>query len=183
MDVSQLPLAEKLVKGQEIINKSSGNPAVPGNTAVLAAFSSAQAALESAMNGEISARGTVTQRKTVRANALETWIASLNGLAALTESATEGDAAAIESTGFGCARRGLRHSRCQRPRGWWRGRMARRAYAAELAAFARGEKLYGAEQPGSDHGDELGLFDELHDGFGECERRAAGSATGIAWRG
>ena len=42
INVSGLPLADKLVKGQDIITKSTNNPAVPGNATLLAAFVAAQ---------------------------------------------------------------------------------------------------------------------------------------------
>lgn len=100
-NVSELPLAEKLVRGQEIITKSTANPEVPGNAAVLAAFVAVQQALEDAMNEEVAARGAVTQKATVRKDALAAWITGINALAGFTESATGGMAAAIESAGFG----------------------------------------------------------------------------------
>ena len=42
INVCGLPLADKLVKGQDIITKSTNNPAVPGNATLLAAFVAAQ---------------------------------------------------------------------------------------------------------------------------------------------
>ena len=78
-NTSKLPVLDKLAKGQDIITKSTANPNVPGNTAVLTAFSTAQ---------------------TAREVALETWTAKLNALASFTESATSGDAGKIESAGF-----------------------------------------------------------------------------------
>ena len=42
INVSGLPLVDKLVKGQDIITKSTNNPAVPGNATLLAAFVAAQ---------------------------------------------------------------------------------------------------------------------------------------------
>lgn len=100
-NVSKLSLADKLVKGQEIITKSTANPDVPGNTAVLAAFSTAQTTLKTAMDVEVAARGTVTQKMTVREDAQADWTTKLNALAGFTESVTGGLAAKIESTGFG----------------------------------------------------------------------------------
>ena len=100
-NVSKLSLANKLVKGQEIITKSTSNPDVPGNATVLAAFVAAQTALEDAMNDEVAARGAVTQKVTVRNAAQAAWTTALNALAGFTESATDGEPAAIESAGFG----------------------------------------------------------------------------------
>ena len=100
-NVSKLPVADKLVKGQEIITKSTANPDVPGNAAVLAAFSTAQTALQTAMNNEVAARGVATQKMTLRGDAQKDWTTKLNALAGFTESATNGNAAKIESAGFG----------------------------------------------------------------------------------
>ena len=46
INVSGLPLADKLVKGQDIITKSTNNASVPGNATVLGTFVAAQAELE-----------------------------------------------------------------------------------------------------------------------------------------
>jgi hypothetical protein len=100
-NVSKLPIPQKILKGQEIITKSTSNPNVPGNTAVLATFVAAQAALVEKVNGEIAARGTAEQLMTERKDALKTWATALNALAGFTESATSGNAAEIESAGFG----------------------------------------------------------------------------------
>ena len=101
INTAKLPLADKLGRGQEIITKSTSNPDVPGNAAVLAAFVTAQDALTGAMNDEVAARSAVTQKVTVRQDALVEWTTTLNALAGFTGSATGGEAAAIESAGFG----------------------------------------------------------------------------------
>ena len=75
INVSGLPLADKLVKGQDIITKSTNNPAV-------------------------AARSAVPSKMTAREVAQENWMERLNLLASFTESATAGDAEAIESAGF-----------------------------------------------------------------------------------
>lgn len=51
INVSGLPLVDKLVKGQDIITKSTNNPAVPGNATLLAAFVTAQEDLDFANRG------------------------------------------------------------------------------------------------------------------------------------
>lgn len=99
-NTSKLPLPEKLLKGQDIITKSTGNANVPGNTTVLAAFTTAQTALQTTLNAEIAARSAVTPAMTAREVALDTWTAKLSALASFTESATSGDAGKIESAGF-----------------------------------------------------------------------------------
>ena len=100
-NASKLSLADKLVKGQEIITKSTTNPDVPGNATVLAAFSTSQTALQTAMNNEVAARGVVTQKMTLREDAQRDWTTKLNALAGFTESATNGNPGKIESAGFG----------------------------------------------------------------------------------
>ncbi len=101
MNVSSLTIPEKLVKGQDIITKSTSNPGVPGNTAVLAAFSAAQVAFTAANAAYEAVRQQARQLMTERDTAEQEWVASMNILAAFTESATDGDAAKIESAGFG----------------------------------------------------------------------------------
>ena len=97
INVSGLPLADKLVKGQDIITKGTNNPEVPGNATLLASFSAAQEDLGFANNAEVAA---VAARMTARETAQENWMEKLNLLASFTESATAGDAEAIESAGF-----------------------------------------------------------------------------------
>lgn len=99
-NVSGLPLVDKLVKGQDIITKSTNNPAVPGNATLLAAFVTAQEDLDFANKAEVAARSAVPAKMTAREVAQENWMERLNLLASFTESATAGDAEAIESAGF-----------------------------------------------------------------------------------
>ena len=64
INVSGLPLADQLVKGQDIITKSTNNPDVPGNATLLAAFMAAQQDLDFANNAEVAARSAVAARMT-----------------------------------------------------------------------------------------------------------------------
>ena len=100
-NVSKLALSGKILKGREIITKSTDNPEVPGNATVLAAFVTKQTGLEDAVDAELAARGTLTQMITLRKAALADWTTGLNALAGFTESATDGEPAPIESAGFG----------------------------------------------------------------------------------
>ena len=100
VNVTKLNLADKLQRGQAIITKSTGNPSVPGNATVLAEFVTAQADLDAAINTEVATRAAVPPTMTARETALEAWMTKLNMLASFTETATEGDAEAIESAGF-----------------------------------------------------------------------------------
>ena len=100
INAAKLPIAEKLVKGQDIITKSTSNPNVPGNTAPLAAFSTAQTALTAANAAYEPNRQAAATLMTARDNALEEWNTTLTGLAGFTESATGGEAEKIQSAGF-----------------------------------------------------------------------------------
>jgi hypothetical protein len=100
LNTSKLPVTDKLVKGQIIITQSTSNPNVPGNTAALAAFTTAQEALQAANAAYETNRQAGTQLLTARENAVAAWSAALNGLAGITELATGGDAEKIESAGF-----------------------------------------------------------------------------------
>ena len=100
INVAKLNLADKLVKGQDIITKSTANPSVPGNATVLAEFVTAQGGLEAAINAEVASRSALPPKMTARETAADAWMTKLNSLASFTESATEGDAEAIESAGF-----------------------------------------------------------------------------------
>lgn len=99
-NTSKLPLPGKIVKGQEIITMSTANPAVPGNGAVLTAFTNAQEDLISANDAYVAAQGAVQNLLAVRKDAIDAWNAALNVLASFTGSATQGDPTAILSTGF-----------------------------------------------------------------------------------
>jgi hypothetical protein len=100
INVDGLPLAQKILKGQDIVTKETANPNVPGNTAILAAFSTAQTALQTAVAAAIAARGASMQATTAQKDAEAEWKNQLTLLAAFTETATGGDAAKIETTGF-----------------------------------------------------------------------------------
>lgn len=100
MNTSKLSIPEKLGKGQEIITMSTANPAVPGNTALVTALSTAQAALVAANAAFEQGRQDCKQMMAARDAALVEWNAAVNGLAAFTESATGGDPTEILSTGF-----------------------------------------------------------------------------------
>lgn len=99
-NTAKLPIPDKLEKGQDIITKSTANPSVPGNTAVLAAFTNAQEDLVAANNAHVGAQTTLKNLMDQRDDALVSWNTALNSLAAFTESATQGDATKITSTGF-----------------------------------------------------------------------------------
>ncbi len=100
MNTSKLPIVQKLVKGQEIITMSTGNPAAPGNTALLAALTAAQTTLTVTNAAYEEARQAAKQALAARETALAAWNLALVPLAAFTESATGGDAEKILSTGF-----------------------------------------------------------------------------------
>jgi hypothetical protein len=100
LNVSKMPVADKIVRGQDIITKSTNNPAVPGNGASLTAFSNAQADLIAANDAYEGARTTCMNHRIARDNALTGWLTALKGLAGVTENETAGDAEKITSTGF-----------------------------------------------------------------------------------
>jgi hypothetical protein len=99
-NTTRLPILDKLMKGQDIITKSTGNPNVPGNAAALTAFTNAQADLEAANTAYESNRQTGVQLLAARDVALLAWNTALNGLAGVTENATGGEAVKILSAGF-----------------------------------------------------------------------------------
>ncbi len=100
LNTSKLPITGKLVKGKTIITKSTNNPNVPGNTAALALFSTAQEDLDAANAAYEAAKQQLAMLQTARDNALNQWNTTLVGLAGVTESATGGDAEKIQSAGF-----------------------------------------------------------------------------------
>jgi hypothetical protein len=99
-NTAKLPIMDKLLKGQDIITKSTTNPNVPGNAAALTAFTNAQADLEAANTAYESNRQTGVQLLAVRDDAVLAWNTALNGLAGVTENATGGEAVKILSAGF-----------------------------------------------------------------------------------
>jgi hypothetical protein len=96
----RLPIAEKLQRGQTIIELSTGNPNVPGNEAALAAFASVQGELAAAHAAYIAATQHAQMLLTVRDNLVAKWNTALNGLAGVTECATGGEPEDILSAGF-----------------------------------------------------------------------------------
>ena len=100
INVRKLALSEQILKGQDIITKSTENPDVPGNAAAVTAFSTAQTGLETAVAAEIAARTAVPPTMSARETARENWLEKLTALASFTQSATGGDMTKIESAGF-----------------------------------------------------------------------------------
>lgn len=100
LNTSKLPIPMKIVRGQEVITMSTGNPNVPGNTAAVTAFANAQADLIAANDAYEAARQACINLNILRQNALTVWNVSLTGLAGVTESITQGEAAKITSAGF-----------------------------------------------------------------------------------
>lgn len=99
-NVSILTLPQKLVKGQQIITMSTGNTNVPGNTALVTALTTTQAALTAANDSYEEARQALKGLLSARELALINWNIAVANLAAFTESATGGDADKILTTGF-----------------------------------------------------------------------------------
>ena len=99
-NTNRLSIADKIVKGQEIITKSTGNPNAPGNAAAVAAFLAAQEDLIAANDAHTAALGTLDTRMAGRITALNNWLVALSGLAGLTQSVTGGVEEKILSTGF-----------------------------------------------------------------------------------
>lgn len=100
LNVNRLPIADKVVRGQEIITLSTNNPDVPGNAAALAEFSEAQEALIAANNAYESHREETKNLLDRRKDALAAWITALTGLAGVTENVTQGNPTKITSAGF-----------------------------------------------------------------------------------
>lgn len=100
LGISRMPIEQKLTLGQNIITASTANPNVPGNTAVLAAFSTTQTTLQAKLATAVAARSASKTCTTAQTDADAAWIARLLALAAFTQSATSGDAEKIESAGF-----------------------------------------------------------------------------------
>ena len=106
INTSKLPLPDKIGKGQQIIPMSTGNPTVPGNTAVLSAFGNLQADLVSANEAHANAQRSLDELMSARDAALAAWSNGMVTLAAFTQSATQGDETKILSTGFDVRRAG-----------------------------------------------------------------------------
>ena len=93
--------SQKVERGVTILAKGTANPLVPGNGPCLAAFSTSQTALASAVQAVASLRESLGQALTVRDIAELDWDNKVACLCAFTEAATSGGAVAIESAGFG----------------------------------------------------------------------------------
>lgn len=100
INTNKLPLPDKLQRGQDIITKSTANPNVPGNAAVLTAFSNAQEDLVTANTAHLGAQTTLKNLMDQRDAALVAWNNALTNLAGFTQSATQGVLEKITSTGF-----------------------------------------------------------------------------------
>lgn len=79
---------------------STGNPNVPGNSAVLATFNNLQADLVAANEAHSNAQKSLDELMSARDTALAPWNNGLTTLAAFTQSVTQGDETKILSTGF-----------------------------------------------------------------------------------
>jgi len=101
MNTSKLPIPDKLVRGQDIITKSTNNPEVPGNATALAAFVTAQADLLAANAAFEACHTACDEVGSAREDKLGAWTTALTGLAGVTENTTQGDKTKILSTGFG----------------------------------------------------------------------------------
>jgi len=100
VNTSRLPIPDKLIKGNEIITKSTANPDVPGNAALVTSLTAAQAALVATNAAAEGNRLAGVQLTKARDAALGTWNAAVVALAGFTESATDGDAVKILTTGY-----------------------------------------------------------------------------------
>ena len=100
INAARMTVPSKLVRGRVIIEQSTGNPNVPGNETLLAAFAAMQAELSAAQQAADEARSIARQRTTVLTRTEIQWRDTLNALAAFTESATGGAPAKLQSAGF-----------------------------------------------------------------------------------
>jgi hypothetical protein len=100
IDMSRLPVGQKLIKTTEFVNLGTGNPNVPGNAALITALAAAGTALQTAECAAEEARTISKQRTADRDAALEVLTAAVTNLAAFTQSATGGDPGKILSAGF-----------------------------------------------------------------------------------
>lgn len=98
--VSDLPIGQKLLRGQNIVTKSTNNPNVPGNTAPLAAFAAKQTAFEDAVQNAIDKREAAKNATIAQLDIEAEWRAALTLLAAFTENATGGDPVKFTTAGF-----------------------------------------------------------------------------------
>ena len=88
------------MKGADIITKSTDNANVPGNTAELAGFVTAQDDLDAKYAALVAARADVKTKAAELAASRRVWKVKLKVLADKTEAVTEGEEAPILSAGF-----------------------------------------------------------------------------------
>ena len=100
VNVSSLPVPQKLIRGTEFINMGTSNPNVPGNAALITALTTAQTALQEAEEAAEEARNTAKQKTADRNAARTAWLTAVTNLAGFTQSATGGNAGKILSAGF-----------------------------------------------------------------------------------
>lgn len=100
INVKDLPIPEKLMKGEMVISKGTDNPDVPGNEAVIASFSDLQTAFSEASAAYEATRQQLQQLMAARDAAEAKWLIGLKGVAGFTQAATDGDPVKILSAGF-----------------------------------------------------------------------------------
>jgi hypothetical protein len=100
LNVNGLTGSEQIDKGAVVITKSTDNPSIPGTADELAAFVTAHGNLETAHAASEAARAEAKAKTAARAAALRVWKAKLKLLAVKIEDVTEGEEAAVLSTGF-----------------------------------------------------------------------------------
>jgi hypothetical protein len=100
INVSNLPVAEKLARGATFQAMGASNPNVPGNGPVLAELATAQTALQAALLACEEARNVSKQRTAECQVAMVTWMNSVTNVASFTQSVTGGDAGKMLSAGF-----------------------------------------------------------------------------------
>ena len=103
VNVSTLPVPQKLFRGEQFINMGTSNPNVPGNVTLITALTTAQTALDNAEEAMDQARNTSKQKTADRDTALAAWMTAVTNLAGFTQSATGGNAGKILSAGFDVA--------------------------------------------------------------------------------
>jgi hypothetical protein len=100
VDMSKLPVGQKLVKTGELVNLGTDNPNVPGNATLIAALAAARTALETAECAAEEAR-TISKQRTADRDAAEAALnTAVTNLAGFTQSATGGNPGKILSAGF-----------------------------------------------------------------------------------
>jgi hypothetical protein len=100
LDTKGLTLPEKVTRGQRIITALTNNPDVPGATALLAQFTSANTTLNTGYNDAQAARAEAIRLTDLQGVAEEDWDRTLSVLASFVEAATLGDADKIRGAGF-----------------------------------------------------------------------------------